>query len=342
MTHYAGLDIGLEQTAACIVDERGGIVREAEVATEPEALVRFLEGTGLPLARVGMEACPLSRWLFDGLTTAGLPAVCPETRHLKAALSAMTHETDRNDARGVAQVVRTGWFRAVHVKSTPSQERRVPLAGRRLLVGQRLALGAEPRGSLEAFGLKVGKAGSGESAGRVLALVEGRPTLRAIAEPPLGPRESLPARLDAPHRLVLAQARADRVRRRRMGIPGVGPVTALAFRSAIDAPGRFARSRSVGPHLGPVPRKHQSGRVDRNGRITRCGDGLTRAMPYEAADVLLTRGRPCAPKAWASRVAQRRGFERAKTALARELSVVMHRMWADGSEFRRGVEGVAG
>jgi transposase len=342
MTHYAGLDIGLEQTAVCIVDERGGIVREAKVATEPELLVRFLKEAGLPLTRVGLEACPLSQWLFDGLTAAGLPAVCIETRHLKAALSAMTHKTDRNDARGIAQVVRTGWFRAVHVKSTASQEQRALLAGRRLLVGQRLALEAELRGSLKTFGLKVGKVGPREFADRVRTLVENRPALRAIVEPLLRLREAVVTQIDALHRMVLAQARADLACRRWMDIPGVGPVTALAFRSAVDVPGRFAKSRSVGAHFGLVPRKHQSGQVDRSGRITRCGDGLTRAMLYEAANVLLTRGRHCALKAWALRLSRRRGFKRAKTALARKLAVLMHRMWIDGTEFCWGAEAAAG
>jgi transposase len=233
----------------------------------------------------------------------------------------MTHKTDRNDARGIAQVVRTGWFRVVHVKSSLSQEQRVLLAGRRLLVGQRLALESELRGSLKAFGLKVGKVGSREFAARIRTLVENRPALCAIVEPLLRLREAVVMQIDSLHRLVLAQARADLACRRWMGIPGVGPVTALAFKSAVDVPSRFAKSRLVGAHFGLVPRKHQSGQVDRNGRITKCGDGLTRAMLYEAANVLLTRGRHCALKAWALPVSQRRGFKRAKTALARKLAV---------------------
>ena len=136
MTHLAGLDVGLEETAICIIDGSGRIVRELTVSSEPEALVHALRAPGVPYARVGLEACPLSTWLFEGLAAAGLPVVCLEVRHLRAALAAMTHKTDRNDARGIAQVLRTGWFKAVHVKTAWSQERRTLLTARKTMLEQ--------------------------------------------------------------------------------------------------------------------------------------------------------------------------------------------------------------
>jgi len=118
--YFAGLDVSLEETAICVVDETGGIVREARVASEPDALVAFFDALGMPVERVGLEACSLTAWLHQGLSEAGIPAVCIEARQAKAAMGSMPNKTDRNDARGIAQIIRTGWYRAVHVKAHPA------------------------------------------------------------------------------------------------------------------------------------------------------------------------------------------------------------------------------
>lgn len=334
--NYAGLDIGLELTAVCVMDQEGKILHEAMVPSDPASLSQYLEETGLSFKRIGMEACPLSQWLFDGLVKAGFPAICVEIRHLKAAMSAMTHKSDRNDARGIAQVMRTGWFRPVHVKSKTSQEARMLLTCRRLLVGKRRALESELRGSLKVFGLKIGKVSPKEFAPRALELVEDQPALLAIVEPLVRLRAEVMKQLDVLHRMVLKIVRDCELCRRWMAIPGVGPVVALTFRSAIDVPERFVKSRSVGPILGLVPRKHQSGEINRHGRITKRGDEMTRTMLYEAANTMLARGRFCSLKVWGLKIRQHRGYKRAKVALARKLAVVMHRMWVDGTEFRWG------
>ena len=133
MEHYAGIDVSLEQSSVCVIDATGKVVREAKVASEPEALVIFFRQLGVPVTRIGLEAGPLSQWLHAGLTRAGLEAVLLETRQVKAALSAMVVKTDRKDARGVAQLLRMGWFRPVHCKSPPAQEIRALLVGRKLL-----------------------------------------------------------------------------------------------------------------------------------------------------------------------------------------------------------------
>ena len=168
MEHYAGLDVSLELTSVCVVNARGEIVRETKVASEPEALIRFLADRDLEIDRVGLEAGPLSQWLHAGLIAAGFESVLLETRHVKAALSAMTVKTDRRDARGIAQLLRLGWYRAVHAKSASSQEMRALLTARKLIQGKLLAVESGIRGVLRGFGLKVGPISRGRFAARIL------------------------------------------------------------------------------------------------------------------------------------------------------------------------------
>ncbi len=146
MEHYAGLDVSLELTSVCLVDAQGQVVREVKVASEPAALIRFLCEQDLEIARVGLEAGPLSQWLHAGLAAAGFEAVLLETRHVKAALSAMTVKTDRRDARGIAQLLRLGWYRPVHAKSAGAQEVRSLLTARKLIQGKLLDIESGIRG----------------------------------------------------------------------------------------------------------------------------------------------------------------------------------------------------
>jgi transposase len=337
--HFAGLDVSLEETAICVVDEEGRIVREARVASEPEALVAFFRGLGLALERVGLEACSLSAWLYEGLAAAGLPAVCIETRRAKAAMGAMPNKTDRNDARGIAQIMRTGWYRAVHVKSPACRSWRALLAARRLVLNKMRDVENGLRALLREAGLKLGRPARKGLAARVRELTAGDPVLSAVAEPLLAVVEVMSRELARLTKQVLAVVRDEPVCRRLMGVPGVGPLTALAFRATIDRPDRFRRSRDVGAHLGLTPKRYQSGETDVQGGISRCGDELARTALYEAAHSLLTRSRRWSTlRAWGMQVAKRRGMARARVAVARKLAVVLHRVWADGAEFRWGKE----
>ncbi len=232
VSYFAGLDIGLEYTAVCIMDKEGETLHEAMVPSDPDSLRQYLDKTGLSFKRVGMEACPLSQWLFDGLVNAGFPAICIEIRHLKAAMSAMTHKSDRNDARGITQVLRTGWFRSVHVKSRTSQEARMLLTSRRMLVKKCGALQSELRGSLKVFGLKIGKVSQKDFASRAFELVEDQPALLAIVRPMLELRAAVIKQLDVLHRMVLKAAKADEMCQRWMKIPGVGETTTQCSLSA--------------------------------------------------------------------------------------------------------------
>lgn len=335
MDHYAALDVSLKQTSVCIVDETGRIVRAAKVSSECDALIAFLRGMDLAFKRIGLEAGPLSQWLHAGLTEAGLPVVCLETRQAKATLSAMPNKTDRNDARGLAQMVRTGWYRPVHVKTVQSQEWRMLLTNRKLLVKKRCDVEGELRGTLRGFGLKVGPVTRRQFEDRVRELVADRPRLLALVEPLLRVRAVLLEQYAILHKMLLDIVRAEPVCRRLMTIPGVGPVVALTYRATVDQPERFASSKAVGAHFGLAPRQHQSGEIDRTVGIAKTGDEMMRSALYEAAHTLLTRPvKWSSLKAWAVRVAQRRGLQRATVALARRLAVIMHAMWRDGTDFR--------
>ena len=334
MEHYAGIDVSLERSSVCVVDATGRIIREAKVASEPEALVAWFGGLGIEVARIGLEAGPLSQWLFAAMRDAGFAVELLETRHVRDAFKAMPVKTDRKDARGIAQLMRLGWFRPVHCKSLPAQETRALLTARKLLQTKRLDVEMSLRGVLRGFGLKVGPTTARSFPIRVRELVEGHPTLTAVAEALLAARDALGAQLRALEKRLRDQAREDERIRLLMTTPGVGAIVALTFVAAIDDPGRFRSSKAVGAHFGLTPRRYQSGETDVTGRISKIGDGGARTMLYEAANIVLTRPvKGSALKSWAARIAARTGMRKAKVALARKLAVVLHRMLADGTPF---------
>jgi transposase len=333
--HYAGIDVSLEFSSVCVVDAQGKIVNEAKVSSEPEALVSFFKGLGFPMKRIGLEAGPLSQWLHAGLAQAGFETVLLETRHVKAALSAMTVKTDRKDARGIAQLLRMGWFRAVHAKSIGSQEVRALLVARKQLLGRLIDVELSIRGILRGFGLKVGPVTRKGFEARIRELVTGQATLEPIATAMLSARAALKAEYEKLHKAVLAIVRDDAVCRRLMTVPSVGPLVAITYKSAMDNPSRIAKSKAAGALFGLTPKKYQSGEKDITGGITRAGDEMVRTALYEAANVLLSRiTRFSKLKRWGMDVAKRRGLKRAKVALARKIAVILHRMWVDGTTYR--------
>jgi transposase len=340
--YFAGLDVSLEETAVCVVDETGRIVREARVVSEPEALVAFFRVSGMTMERVGLEACSLTAWLQQGLSEEGIPAICIEARQAKAAMGAMPNKTDRNDARGIAQIMRTGWYRAVHVKSPPCRSWRALLTARRMVLNKRRDVENGIRALLREVGLKVGTPSRKDFPARVRELAADDSVLASLAESLLGVVEVMTREVERLTKRVLDEVRAEPTCRRLMTVPGVGPLTALAFRATIDQPNRFRKSRDVGAHLGLTPRRYQSGETDVQGRISRCGDELARTALYEAAHSLLIRSTKwSALRAWGMNVAKRRGMARARVAVARKLAVILHRMWVDGTEFRWGKQAAA-
>jgi len=335
MDHFAGLDVSVNETSVCIVDDTGRIVREAKVASEPEALLAVLTNPGYRFKRIGLEAGPLSQWLFSALAEAGLPMICVETRHMRAVLKAQINKTDRNDARGMAQMMRAGLYRPVHVKTLRSQKLRMLLTHRKLLQSKAIAVENDLRGTLRNFGLKVGIVGKLKFEARIRELVESHPDLAVLVEPLLVVRRVLREQLGILHRRLLAIVQDDEVCRRLMTTPGVGPVVALTFRATVDVPARFRNSKAVGAVLGLTPSRYQSGEINRTGAISKCGDEMMRVMLYEAAQSMLVRSAKWSwLKAWAMQIARRRGMKKAIVALARRLAVIMHRIWVDGAEFR--------
>jgi transposase len=335
MDHFAGLDVSVKETSLCIVDGTGKIVREVKVASEPDTLLAVLTNSAYHFKRIGLEAGPLSQWLFSALAEADLPVTCVETRHMRAVLKAQINKTDRNDARGIAQMMRVGLYRPVHVKTLRSQKLRMLLTHRKLLQSKAIAVENDLRATLRNFGLKIGIVGTAGFEARIKELVENVADLAVLVEPLLVVRRALREQIGVLHRRLLAIVRDDDVCRRLMTVPGVGPVVALTYRATVDVPARFRKSKSVGAVFGLTCSRDQSGERDRPGAISRCGDEMMRAMLYEAAQAMLLRSAKWSwLKAWAMQIARRRGMKRAIVALARRLAVILHRIWVDGTEFR--------
>ena len=334
---YAALDVSLERTTVCVVAHDGTIIREAVVPSDPAALAACLAHHRDRLERIGLEAGPLSEWLARGLADQGFTAILMETRQVRAALSAQVVKTDRKDARGMAHLLRTGWFRPVHVKTMDAREQRAILSARATLVARLKDIENSVRGLLRGFGLRLPRTLRGRWDAGVRDLLAGHAVLLQILEPLLLARNALREQLIGLDRRVRDAAKTDPVCRRLMSAPGVGAIVALTFRAAVDQPERFRSSKQVGACFGLTPRKYQSGETDRDGTISRAGDASVRVALFEAAHVIMTRVATWSTlKAWAMNVARRRGAKRAKVALARKLGVVLHRMWVDGTEFRFG------
>jgi transposase len=335
MNHYAGIDVSLECSSVCVVDASGKIVREGKVASEPEALIAWFSSAGVWLERIGLEAGPLSQWLYAAMKQAGLAVELLETRHVSKAFEAMPVKSDRNDARNIAQLMRLGWFRPVHCKSIVAQEVRAMLTARKLVQSKLLDIENSLRGILRGFGLKVGKTNKTGFAGRIEELVQGHPNLEVIAQALLRARAVLLTEFKGFDKRVRQSSRLHPHARLLMSTPAVGPVISLTYACAIDDPTRFRSCKQAGPQFGLTPKKHQSGETDYSGRISKLGDASVREALYEAAHIILTKPiKGCTQlKSWAMRIARRAGMSKAKVALARKLAVIMLRMLKDNMTF---------
>ncbi len=343
MDYYAGLDVSLRSCALCIVDEKGSVRLERELPCEIEAIADALADFPNPVARVGFEAGTMSQHLYFGLRDRGFDVVCMEARQVNAALSAMRNKTDRNDARGIAQVLRTGWFSPVHMKSRESHGVRALLSTRRAVLSKTIDLANEVRGLLKIFGIRLP---SSVSHGRfdevARGLVEMDEVLAHAMLPLLDARRALYDQFLELDRRVKRAASRDEVCLRMMTVPGVGPIAALTFKAAVDDPARFRKSRTVAAHFGLTPRRYQSGETDNPGRISKAGDRDVRSTLYAAANALLMRTMAGSRiKSWGMRLMRTKGRRRAVVAVARKLAVILHRLWIDGTQFRPTVEEAA-
>ena len=337
MKYHVGLDVSMDETSVCVMDETGKVIYEAKVPTDPDDIAVYLRSSGLEYERIGLESGPCSPWLYQGLIDKGLPAICIDARHASAALKAQNFKTDKNDAMGIAHIMRTGWYRISHVKSDHSQKTRVLLNSRKTLLGKRLELDNHIRGTLKVFGLKVGATTASRFDKRVRDLIADDQSLLVCLEPLLQIRSHIIVECNNLDKIIRNLVQHDELCRKFMTIPGVGFLTALMFKCTIDNPHRFKKSANVGVHLGLTPRKYASGEIDYNGRITKTGDWMMRAHLYEAAQVLMRRtSKTTELKVWGQKIAKRSCKKCAYVAIARKLSVIMHRMWVDGTEFQDG------
>ena len=308
MPHYVGLDVSQKTTAICVVDEQGQRLWRGECTSDPGAIAaRVFKHAGVD-AKVGIETGSMTPWLVHGLRGTGLDVRCLDARQVKVALQMRLNKTDENDAEGLAQIMRTGWYRAVHVKSLDAHRARALLGARAQLVGMTTQLSNMIRGVLKTFGLLPG-AGRGVRFDRkVEALLEGTPEIALIVRPLLATWRQLREQIAVFDKAVRQRVRADPICRLLMTVPGIGALSSLMYVSTIEDPGRFSRSRAVGAHLGLTPRRYQSGETDRSGHISRCGDGLARTLMYEAAVVILHRvKRSLQLKDWAEAIERRAG-----------------------------------
>ena len=340
MTHFAGLDISLRSINVCVVDDQGNVVAEGKTDAEATDLVAFLDALDVVIATVGLEAGMLMQYLTYGLQFAGYNVHCMESRQVKAALSAMRNKTDKNDARGIAQIVRSGWYSRVHIKSMESHRVRALLSSRRALLDKCIDLENEIRGIFKIFGVKLpSKLGHGSFDRVVRPLIAADEALSTSLLPMLDARLELYRAYRELDKRTRHLAEQDPICQRFMTAPGVGFVTALTYKSGVDDPMRFKHSRTVGAHFGLTSRRHQSGEVDFDGHISRCGDAAVRTALYTAANALLTRSSKWSSlKAWGMKVAKTRGHKKAVIAVARKLAVILHRMWIDDTQFRWGTE----
>jgi transposase len=335
MTIYAGLDVSDKQTHVCVVDAEGKVIRRDCVASDPEALAQWLKRHCAGLTRVVLETGPLSTFLYHGLVERAVPVICICARHAKKALSARVNKSDVNDAESLAQLARTGWFKAVHMKAGATHIDRAALKIRAQLMTSRNAMANQLRGMLKLFGLRMGNVTTpSKRRERLAALFTQRPDLVAVFKPLIDCIEALEKQLASSFKLLDARAAADPVCARLMGVPGVGPITALAFKASIEDPGRFAKGADAGAYAGLAPRRSQSGERDYHGRISKAGDPLLRHALYEAANSLLVRvKRPFALQTWGKKIAETKGPKRARVAVARKLAILLHKLWQSQSEF---------
>ena len=336
MDYYVGLDVSLRSVAVCVIDADGKHVFERAVACEIEDILACLRDVPAGQCRVGFESGAMSQHLYYGLRAAGLDVVCMEARQVNAALSAMRNKTDKTDARGIAQVLRSGWFNPVYIKSREAHAVRALLSSRKVVQRKCIDLANEVRGLFRVFGLRlpprIDQASFDE---RVRPIIEADPDLSQALLPLLDARAVLYSTYRELDRRVKRAASHDEICMRFMAIPGVGPIAALTFRAAIDDPGRFTSSRTVAAHFGLTPRRYQSGEMDNPGRISKAGDRDVRSTLYAAANAMMMRSVASSEiKSWGLRLMRRKGRRRAVVAVARKLAVIMHRMWADKTEFR--------
>jgi len=336
MAIFAGLDVSDKTTHICVVDEAGAIIWRGVCASDPQVLADTLRKRCPDVARVVLETGALSPFLYHGLTERGVPVVCICARHAKGVLSTRVNKSDPHDAEGLAQLSRTGWFKAVHMKDGATHLDRAHLKVREQLVKSHGAMRNQLRGLLKLFGLRLGTATTpARRTERLRALLAQKPELEPVLAPLIEALAGLEEQIAVSTRQLKRRTAADPVCVLLMSVPSIGPVNALTYKTSIEDPGRFAKGADVGAFAGLVPRRHQSGERDTKGRISKAGDAMLRHALYEAANSLLGRvKRDCALRRWGLELAATKGAKRARVAVARKLAGLLHTLWRTNTSFR--------
>jgi transposase len=332
---FVGLDVSLKDTAVSVRRD-GKRVWRGKCASDPQALAGLIRKHAPEVERVVFETGPLSIWFYHALSAEGLPAICIDARHAKAALDMAPNKTDANDADGLAHLAEVGFYRAVRVKGYDSMLTRTMVAARGQLRKTIVQLSNQIRGLMKTFGLIVPKGAGRVFEGHVRRLLADEAALARIMLPLLEAWRSLRTRAADLERQLLAASRGNEASMLLMSIPGVGAVTASSYVAAVENPANFKSSRSVGAWLGLTTRRYQSGEVDYDGHISRRGDAHLRALLYKAVTTILTGVHAkSALRTWGLALREKVGFKRAAIAVARKLAVIMHSMLKTGQPFDR-------
>lgn len=334
MDQYVGLDVSQDETYVCVVDRDGKIVWQGVCLSTPESIGSAIKEKAPHAVRIGMESGNYSTWHWHGLNDLGLPVICIDAYHAHGVLKVQMNKTDKNDAHGIAQIMRCGWYKPVKVKSFASHETRALFRVRSNLIVMRTDIVNQIRGTLRTFGILIKGIAGVRFEARVQEIIEEGGTLADPLRALLLVFQAIRKQIAELDEKVLDYAWACKSCRVLMSIPGVGPMTAANFVLAVDETGRFSKSKSVAAYFGLTPKRHQSGEMDFNGRISKRGDRVVRHHLYESAGVLLTRvKKESALQAWGRRLAKRSGMKKARVAVARKLAVIMHQMLLTGELF---------
>lgn len=335
MKHYIGLDVSMKRSFICVINEQGKMIHEGSESTDPHLITDYLTKLGLEEMVVGFESGSLTPYLLTGFKERAIEAICMDARKLSPILELKINKTDKNDARGIAEALRSGMYTRVHCKPEESIDRAILLTSRRALVEQQTHLKNTVRGLLKGYGIRLGAISAKKFSSAVMKRIEGYKGIVVL---------SLKCLLDAFDKLVeeamkidqkmLEIAYHDKEVQRFMTIPGIGPVTALTYKAEIFDATRFKESRSVGAYLGMTPTQYASGETQRQGKTSKCGSKELRFLLVEAGIVILTRSKKWSKlKAWGLKIMRKKGLKKAAVAVGRKLAVIMHRMMLEGRDF---------
>jgi len=335
MKHYIGLDVSMKRTFICVLNEQGKIVHEGAEETDPHKITNYLGKFKFEDMVVGFESGSLTPYLLTGFTEKGIEAICMDARKLSPILALKVNKTDKNDARGIAEALRAGMYTRVHCKPEESVHRGILLTARRALVEQQTHLKNTVRGVLKGYGIRLGAISAKKFTVAVMKRIEGyEETIVLSVKCLLEAFDKLVEETAKIDKKMLEIATQDKEVQRLMTVPGIGPVTALTYKTEIFDASRFKESRTVGAYLGMTPTQYASGETQRQGKTSKRGPKELRFLLVEAGIVILTRSKKWSRlKAWGLKIMRKKGLKKAAVAVGRKLAVIMHRMMLEGKEF---------